>query len=174
MTVGSHALPKPIPAAAVSRPPATSLPINHVWSLLALQPFSFPNGATCTTARCRRPHSFPRCRLQVSTSLRLERGTASMNMFLNQWLDELGNQQSISVSAKEVATALARFVGIGRLAFANSQKLNIALGRDRMDKGVLGEIRELQEAGYLGRFQGNRYNQSRGWALMLPEWDVAA
>jgi hypothetical protein len=97
-----------------------------------------------------------------------------MNLFLNQWLDELGDQQGISVGAREVGSALARFVGIGRLAFGNWQKLNIALGRDRMDKVVLGEIRELQETGYLGRFQGNRYNQSRGWALTLPEGEVAA
>lgn len=69
---------------------------------------------------------------------------------------------------------LSRFVGIGTLAFADWQKVNVAMDRDRMDKAVLTEIRELQDAGYLGRFQGNRYNQSRGWPLLLPEEEVAA
>lgn len=97
-----------------------------------------------------------------------------MNLFLNQWLDELDKQGSLSAGAIAVGRALSRFVGIGRLAFANWQKLNVALDRDRMDKAVLAEIRELQEAGYLGRFQGNRYNQSRGWSLLLPGREVAA
>lgn len=97
-----------------------------------------------------------------------------MNIFLNQWLNELENQESLSVGAAAVGRALSRFVGIGRLAFANWQKLNVVLGRDRMDKAVLREIRELQEAGYLGRFRGNRYNQSRGWSLLLPDREVVA
>lgn len=97
-----------------------------------------------------------------------------MNTFLNHWLMEVGDQENLSASAKAVGAALSRFVGIGKLAFANWQKVNVALGRERMDKTVLADIRELQEAGYLGRFQGNRYNQSRGWSLLLPEGEVVA
>lgn len=98
----------------------------------------------------------------------------TLNAFLIHWLSEVGDQEDLSPSAKAVGAALSRFVGIGKLAFANWQKVNVALSRDRMDKTVLADIRELQEAGYLGRFQGNRYNQSRGWSLLLPEGEVVA
>jgi hypothetical protein len=97
-----------------------------------------------------------------------------LNTFLSYWLKAVGEQENLSPGAKAVGTALSRFVGIGKLSFANWQKVNVALGRDRMDKAVLADVRELQDAGYLGRFQGNRYNQSRGWSLLLPEGEVAA
>ncbi|WP_143111410.1 hypothetical protein [Arthrobacter sp. ov118] len=51
----------------------------------------------------------------------------------------------------------------------NWRKLNLALGKSAGDTKVLDHIKELQAAGYLGRYQGNKYNQSRGWSLYLPE-----
>jgi hypothetical protein len=91
-----------------------------------------------------------------------------MNEHLNTWLTEVAGDGDLSTEAGAVAVALSRSVGIGRIAFTNWQRLNISLERNRTDKEVLATVRELQAAGYLGRFQGNRFNQSRGWSLTLP------
>lgn len=95
-----------------------------------------------------------------------------MNAFRDTWLQAIGNDDVISAESQRVAAALSRSVGIGRISFTNWQRLNGSLGRQRADGNVLVSIRELQGAGYLGRFQGNRYDQSRGWSLLLPGEEV--
>jgi hypothetical protein len=92
-----------------------------------------------------------------------------MNGYLSMWLTDVGADRELSGEAGDVAIALSRSVGIGRIAFTNWQRLNTTLGRDRTDKEVLATVRELQAAGYLGRYQGNRFDQSRGWSLTLPQ-----
>lgn len=92
-----------------------------------------------------------------------------MNAFLDTWLQIVAADDAVSPEAQDVAVALSRSVGLGRISFTNWQRLNVTLGRHRTDSTVLAHVRELQAMGYLGRFQGNRYNQSRGWSLGLPE-----
>ncbi|MET3945795.1 hypothetical protein ABIB49_000470 [Arthrobacter sp. UYCu512] len=92
-----------------------------------------------------------------------------MNAHLNTWLTEIEGDHELSSDARAVALALSRSVGIGRIAFTNWQRLNTSLGRNRTDNEVLFVVRELQAAGYLGRYQGNRFDQSRGWSLTFPE-----
>lgn len=94
-----------------------------------------------------------------------------MNAHLDNWLEEVNRDGGLSAEAVAVAVALSRSVGIGRIAFTNWQRLNTSLGRKRTDNGVLAIVRELQVAGYLGRYQGNRFDQSRGWSLTFPEVD---
>lgn len=93
---------------------------------------------------------------------------AARNPLLNRWLHAIASDNSLPLEALEVANVMAWSVGIGRVAFTNWQMINTALGRNRTDYGVFESIKQLQSAGYLGRFQGNRYNQSRGWSLMVP------
>jgi hypothetical protein len=85
------------------------------------------------------------------------------------WLAKVASDGELSAEAGAIAVALSRSVGIGRIAFTNWQRLNTSLGRNRTDKAVLATVRELQAAGYLGRYQGNRFDQSRGWSLTLPQ-----
>ncbi|BCW72412.1 hypothetical protein [Arthrobacter sp. NicSoilB8] len=97
---------------------------------------------------------------------------AAVNPFLDRWLEVVGGDSQLSPEAFMVATVLARSVTLGRVAFTNWQRVNVSLGRQRTDFGVFESIRELQTAGYLGRFQGTRYNKSRGWSLFLPEQEL--
>jgi hypothetical protein len=92
-----------------------------------------------------------------------------MNAHLNSWLEEIEGNGELSTDARAVAVALSRSVGIGRIAFTNWQRLNVSLGRARTDNTVLSTVRELQAAGHLGRYQGNRFDQSRGWSLIVSE-----
>lgn len=92
-----------------------------------------------------------------------------MNPYRLQWVTRVRADASLSVGAKSVAENLA-FAGVlGRLALGNWRKLNLAEGKAAGDRWALTQIKELQMAGYLGRYQGNKYNQSRGWGLYLPE-----
>lgn len=91
------------------------------------------------------------------------------NPYRDLWLDTINADESLSLDACGVAVVIGDSVGIGRIAFTNWQRVNVALGRNRTDSEVFGSIRELQAAGYLGRYQGNRYNHSRGWSLSLPK-----
>lgn len=92
-----------------------------------------------------------------------------MNPYRVQWLDRVQADGSLSAGAKCVAGVLA-FAGVfGQVALTNWQATNRMLKRPSRDQEVLNQILELQMAGYLGRYQGNKYNQSRGWHLFLPE-----
>lgn len=97
---------------------------------------------------------------------------AARNPFLDRWLHAIASDGSLPPEAREVANVMACSVGIGRVAFTNWQRINTALGCNRTDYGVFESIKQLQSAGYLGRFQGNRYDKSRGWSLMVPEGEL--
>jgi hypothetical protein len=92
----------------------------------------------------------------------------ALNPFLARWLDAVAGDQCLSPEASIVAAVMAESVGVGRISFTNWQQVNASLGRGRREHGVFESIKELQSAGYLGRFQGNRYNKSRGWSLLIP------
>lgn len=85
------------------------------------------------------------------------------------WASKVASHGELSPGAKEVAVVLARAGVVSRVACTDWQGINRAVGRPLRDACVHGEIRELQAAGYLGRRQGNRFHQSRGWRLCLPE-----
>lgn len=95
-----------------------------------------------------------------------------MNAYRDLWLDTIDKDETLSSVACSVASVIAESVGIGRVAFTDWQRVNVALGRKRTDYGVFDSLRELQSAGYLGRFQGNKYNHSRGWSLSVPEVEL--
>lgn len=97
---------------------------------------------------------------------------SGVNPFRDHWLDTINTDEALSSDGRHVASILGEAVGIGRVALTNWQRVNVALGRERMDNQVFVSIRELQAAGYLGRYQGNRYNHSRGWSLSLPEREL--
>lgn len=97
---------------------------------------------------------------------------SGVNPFRDHWLATINADETLSSDDRHVASILAEAVGIGRVALTNWQRVNIALGRERTDNQVFVSIRELQAARYLGRYQGNRYNHSRGWSLSLPEMEL--
>lgn len=92
-----------------------------------------------------------------------------MNPYRVEWICRVRVNGYISPEAKSVAEILVDAGVLGRVALTNWRKLNLALGKSAGDTGVLDQIKELQAAGYLGRYQGNKYNQGRGWSLYLPE-----
>lgn len=95
-----------------------------------------------------------------------------MNAYRDQWVEEAKGTLGLSDAALAVAMTLAKSVGIGRIAFTNWQHVNRSLSRPVRDIAVLDQVRELQQFGLLGRFQGNRYDQSRGWPLIIPAVEV--
>ncbi|WP_284763920.1 hypothetical protein [Arthrobacter sp. efr-133-R2A-63] len=92
-----------------------------------------------------------------------------MNPYRIQWINRIRFDDSLSVNAKAVAEILVSAGVCGQVALTNWQRVNRALGKSSGDLAVRHQIKELQAAGYLGRYQGNKYNQSRGWRLYLPE-----
>ena len=92
-----------------------------------------------------------------------------MNPYRTRWRTRVHMDKSLSPGAKSVADAFASAGVFGQVALTNWQNTNRALKRPTRDLTILHEIDELQRAGYLGRYQGNMYNQSRGWRLYLPE-----
>ena len=92
-----------------------------------------------------------------------------MNPYRTRWNARVQIDKYLSPGAKSVAEVLASAGVLGQVALTNWQNTNRALKRPTRDLTVLHEIDELQRAGYLGRYQGNMYNQSRGWRLYLPE-----
>lgn len=92
-----------------------------------------------------------------------------MNPYRLQWIERVRSDDSLSTNAKCVADVLASAGVFGQVALTNWQNANCSLKRPARDVAIHGQIRELQSAGYLGRYQGNKYNQSRGWRLFLPE-----
>ncbi|AOT03280.1 hypothetical protein [Arthrobacter sp. U41] len=111
----------------------------------------------------------PRCAEQCG---RNNTAFVATNPHLDRWLEVVGGDNELSSEALAAAVVLARTVGLGRVTFTNWQRVNDSLGRHRTDPAVFDTIRELQVAGYVGRFQGNRYNKSRGWSLTIPEGEL--
>lgn len=85
------------------------------------------------------------------------------------WISTVESDGSLQTDTKEAAKVLASAGVVSRTASTDWQGINRALRRPVRDTCVLEEITELQRAGYLGRRQGNRFHQSRGWRLMLPD-----
>ncbi|WP_405472622.1 hypothetical protein [Paenarthrobacter ilicis] len=92
-----------------------------------------------------------------------------MNPYRVQWITRVQGDHSLSAGAKSVAEVLASAGVFGQVALTNWQNINRNLKQPTRDTLVHRQIEELQRAGYLGRYQGNKYNQSRGWRLYLPE-----
>jgi hypothetical protein len=89
-------------------------------------------------------------------------------VFRHLWVSQVGQDAEVSIGSKSTAEVLASAGLVSRVASTDWQDINRALRRPARDPGVLHEIAELQRAGYLGPRQGNRFHQSRGWRLMLP------
>lgn len=92
-----------------------------------------------------------------------------MNPYRVHWISRINSDSCLSADAKGVANLLVLAGVFGLVASTNWRRLNLSLGKPAGDPRVLDQIKELQAAGYLGRYQGNKYNQSRGWRLYLPE-----
>lgn len=92
---------------------------------------------------------------------------SAMNRFLTLWLHAIASDGSLPSDAPEVASVMARSVGIGRVAFTDWQRINAALGRNRRDLAVFETMSELELEGYLGRDVENRFVY--GWTLLIPE-----
>ncbi|SDL39986.1 hypothetical protein [Arthrobacter sp. ok362] len=111
----------------------------------------------------------PRCAEQGG---RNSNAFAATNPHLDRWLEAVGGDTAVSPKALSVAVAMARFVGIGRIAYTNWQSLNTTLARDRRDREVLASMGELQSAGYLTRHPATNHDRVPGWALRLPEEEL--
>lgn len=92
-----------------------------------------------------------------------------MNPYRMQWITRARADGCLSAEAKSVAEILVAAGVLGRVALTNWRRVNMDLGKPAGDTRVRVHIQELQAAGYLGRYQGNMFNQSRGWSLCLPE-----
>lgn len=92
-----------------------------------------------------------------------------MNPYRLKWLVRVRIDAALSPGAKGAAEVLAVSGMVSPVAMTDWQGINRALRRPIRDVAVRNEIKELQAAGYLGRWQGNRFHQSRGWRLTLPE-----
>jgi hypothetical protein len=92
-----------------------------------------------------------------------------MNPDRIEWISRVHSDVRLGANAKDVADVLVSAGVFGRVALTNWRRLNLALGKPASDPRVLDHVKELQAAGYLGRYQGNKFNQSRGWRLYLPE-----
>lgn len=92
-----------------------------------------------------------------------------MNPYRLKWIVRVRIDPALSPASKSVAEVLVTSGVVSPIAMMDWQDINRALRRPPRDPVVRDEIKQLQESGYLGRWQGNRYNQSRGWRLRLPE-----
>lgn len=95
-----------------------------------------------------------------------------MNLHRDKWMQLVLDETTLSPDAKATAEVIAGSVGIGRIGFTNWQKVNRLLSRPSTDAAVHGHLRELKECGFLGRYMGNRFHQSRGWPLLIPGEEV--
>lgn len=94
---------------------------------------------------------------------------ARMNPFLVDWLLAIASDGSLPSEALQVASVMARSVGIGRAAFTDWQRINAALGRDKRDLTVSVVMSELVVKGYLDRKMHDRVGRrSYGWTLLIP------
>ena len=97
---------------------------------------------------------------------------ATVNPFLDFWLEAIARDSNLSSEAPGVASVMARSVGIGRVAYTDWQRINTALGRRRRDLSVFEIMSELELEGYLGRNMYDSAGWSRcsyGWSLLIPE-----
>lgn len=92
---------------------------------------------------------------------------ARTNPFLDRWLKVVASDGSLPTEAHEVASVMARSVGIGQVAFTDWQRINAALGRGRRDLGVFETMSELALEGYLDRDADDQFVY--GWLLRIPE-----
>jgi hypothetical protein len=90
----------------------------------------------------------------------------AINPFLAGWLHAIASDGSLPPEALEVANAMARSVGIGRVAFTDWQRINTALGRHRMDLAVFETMSELALEGYLDRDVDDEFVY--GWSMLIP------
>lgn len=97
---------------------------------------------------------------------------AAMNPFLDRWLHAIASHGSLPSEALEVASVMARSVGIGRVAFTDWQRINAALGRNRRDRAVFEIMSELALEGYLDRNIDGRFGRNYGWSLLIPEGEL--
>lgn len=97
---------------------------------------------------------------------------AAMNPFLARWLHAIASDGSLPSEVLEVASVMARSVGIGRVAFTDWQRINAALGRNRRDRAVFEIMSELELEGYLGRNLDGRFGPNYGWSLLIPEGEM--
>ncbi|MHA7299510.1 hypothetical protein [Pseudarthrobacter sp. MDT3-1] len=95
---------------------------------------------------------------------------SAMNPFLTLWLHAIASDGSLPSDAPEVASVMARFVGTGRVAFTDWQRINAALGRDRRDLAVFETMSEFALEGYLDRDADDRFVY--GWSLLIPEAEL--
>lgn len=96
-----------------------------------------------------------------------------MNPYRLKWIVRVRIDAALSPESKLVAEILVTAGLLSLIAMTDWQDVNRALRRHPRDTLVRTEISELQDAGYLGRWQGNRFAQSRGWRLTLPEEALA-
>lgn len=96
----------------------------------------------------------------------------AMNPFLDRWLHAIDGDGSLTSDGPEVASVMARSVGIGRVAFTDWQRINAALGRDRRDLAVFEIMSELALDGYLDRNIDSRFGRNYGWQLLIPEGEL--
>lgn len=92
-----------------------------------------------------------------------------MNPYRLQWIVRVRINAALTSGAKSVAEVLAVSGVVSPVAMTDWQEINRVLHRPPRDTAAHNEIKELQAAGYLGRWQGNRFHKSRGWRLALPE-----
>jgi hypothetical protein len=95
---------------------------------------------------------------------------AAINPFLAGWLHAIASDGTLPPEALEVANAMARSVGIGRVAFTDWQRINTALGRHRRDLAVFETMSELGLEGYLDRDVDDEFVY--GWLLLIPEGEL--
>lgn len=82
------------------------------------------------------------------------------------WLLAVARDASLPSEALAVASVMAGSVGIGRVAFTDWQRINAALGRNRMDLAVFETMSELELGGYLDRDADDQFVY--GWTLLIP------
>ena len=92
--------------------------------------------------------------------------------FLDLWLEAVASDGSLPSDAPEVASVMARSVGVGRVAFTDWQRINAALRRHRRDLSVLETMSELSLEGYIDRNIDDRFGRNYGWSLHIPEGDL--
>ena len=90
-----------------------------------------------------------------------------MNAYTDRWLHAIASDGSLPSEALEVASVMARSVGVGSVAFTDWQRINAALGRNIKDLAVFETMSELALEGYLGRDDQNRFVY--GWTLLIPQ-----
>ncbi|MCO4273787.1 hypothetical protein NG701_04975 [Pseudarthrobacter sp. HLT3-5] len=122
---------------------------------------------SCSDAVPAPPADGPRCIAQYAG---ISPMIAATNQFLVHWLRAIANDGSLPYEALAVASVMARSVGVGRVAFIDWQRINVALGRYRRDLAVFETMSELELEGYLDRDADNPFVY--GWLLLIPNGEL--